>query len=276
MQLDWIPRDVFTEAESEVEEKTAEAEPGVEEKTAEAEPEVEEKTAEPEAEDDVLPEVWDRFPGELCCLICEFLGTDNQRILRREIRRTLTCAPVHLDTLPDEAPVRCLITDYNPPDTQDEPNIDIDVLLDRREILTSGDFRRITGFRLWARREPSVVTKIEKHNMSLGDYVEYTANIFEATFYIPDLDDHQMDPMAVTIDEMLTTLFDLRFSPEVGDIQLPEESEEAQAIREFMPFVETARRIERRRQLGQDEEKGDPYEWPFTEMEINTQLHTRL
>jgi hypothetical protein len=217
-----------------------------------------------------------RFPGELCCLICEFLGTDNQRILRREIRRTLTCAPARLDTLPDEAPVRCLIIDYLPPNVHDEPMIDIDVLLDRREILTSGDFRRITGFRLWAHEEPSVVTKIEKHNMSLGDYVEYTANIFEATFYIPDLDDHQMDPMAVTIDEMLTTLFDLRFSPEVGDIQLPEESEEAQAIREFMPFVETARRIERRRQLGQDEEKADPYEWPFTEMEINTQLHTRL
>ena len=159
-------------------------------------------------------EARDRLPSELCVTICAFLGTEDQRILRRAIGNILTCSPERLDTFEEDAPVKTLIFDYIPSNQPGVAPIDINILLDRRQVLVRGEFRRIVEFRYHAAGEFPQHTENGEHDMCLADYVEHCAHVFERLSpQITGLDDHQMAPATVSDVQILWVLFGLRFTP---------------------------------------------------------------
>ena len=205
----------------------------------------------------------DRLPTTLCAMIRSFLGSEDQRTLRRAMLHLMTGDANDLSVCVYASPTVVWHTSAEV----------VTIFFDRRALLFPGQFRGITSLDTrWTQggvfTEGDVVN-ISEFSPDLEEHLDHCCRAFEQTFPTNELADRDRNPLTPSAsDEVIDRiLLDLRFgavSP--TEIELPDNSPVAKALREFMPFVEAAARIERRRQLGQEEEKTDPDEYPFTEI----------
>jgi hypothetical protein len=142
---------------------------------------------------------------------------------------------------------------------------EVSVYMDRAELIYPGSFRRMlkfVGFEiLYPLGGPaSIEVRILEHNPDLEIYVDHCSRAIEQTFPVTELNQHN----PVTSEEIIRALTEVRLNTDApqGEVYLPDNSPLGQALREFMPFVETATRIERRKQFGHEEEKADPDRLP--------------
>jgi hypothetical protein len=139
-----------------------------------------------------------RLPGELCSMICSFLGTQQQRILRRTMLHLMT------EDFQFDRPLSEIF--YNGSDM-------MTIFFDRELVLFPGQFRGVTSIRCLGNSRIEQTIDIHEHSPCLEDHLEHCCQAFEQLSrprYLCGCHDNPWEPVVRDAD-IVQTLLDLRF-----------------------------------------------------------------